>query len=121
MFVYFPASIILNWYFQALSRSAEFFSQTSDKVRPLAPLGKLLSGSAEEKVALVDRMCGNRLISVRLSSKRQRKLLFTAREYFRRATTTTGLPRVSCDAIMQAVLAVNMGEPLCFVNILSTP
>ncbi|KAL8436391.1 hypothetical protein ACSSS7_001791 [Eimeria intestinalis] len=104
------ASLIINWFYQVMARSEEFFGPSYGSRRPLAPLGALLTEGHELRMARLYQMCGISLGSRRKASNLPPNNLFVPREFFIRSSRLAGLPRLSCDLMTQALLALHLAE-----------
>lgn len=104
------ASLIINWFAQAIARFDEFFGETEGDRRPLAPLRKLLTSGHEHRLTHLYRMCGTVLGSRRKSSKLIPSILALPREHFTRKSLLVGVPRISCDLMFQATFALHLGK-----------
>ncbi|KAL8452265.1 hypothetical protein Emed_001426 [Eimeria media] len=103
------ASLIINWFYQVMARSEEFFGPSHSSRRPLASLGVLLTEGHESRMTQLYQMCGISLGSRRIASKLPPNNLFVPREFFARNMRLAGLPRLSCDLMTQALLAMHLG------------
>ncbi|KAL8275553.1 hypothetical protein Esti_000504 [Eimeria stiedai] len=104
------ASLIINWFYQVTARSDEFFGPSHSSRRPLAPLGALLTEGHELRMARLYQMCGIALGNRRKASRLPPNNLFVPRESFTRTNKMGGIPRLSCDLMTQALLAMHLAE-----------
>lgn len=75
------------------------------------PLQKLLISGHEYRLTHLYRMCGTVLGSQRKTSKLIPSTLALPREHFTRKSQLVGFPRISCDLMIQAAFALQLGKP----------